>query len=65
MSKERIIAVLWICDKKDCISANYRTILLGETIISDSCDCCGRSIREPLWEEILINEETERDGNTW
>jgi hypothetical protein len=52
MSNKPSMAVVWPCDKKDCMSVNYRILTKGQTIIEDECDVCGRRIVEPLWEEV-------------
>ena len=52
MPKKEPTAVLWRCDKKDCLKINYRTLSKGHIIETDTCDSCGRHIREPLSKEV-------------
>lgn len=61
MNDKETLAVVWNCDKKDCLRSNYRPLPEGETIASDVCDHCERRIKEPIWEEVSadINKEEE------
>lgn len=56
MKDKDTLAVLWVCDKRDCGKTNYRVLPKGHTIMTDECDYCKKTIREPLWTEVTLPE---------